>query len=190
LAVLVLVAAAYAVYRAVPKSPARIAAEHAATGDQLLARGDREGAAGAYERSLAANPGQAGVWATLSVLYALNGAEADADAALARARGLARRSGELPFLLSRTWEQVGEHGRALDEADAALAEDPRLAGAALVRASALEGLGRLDEALVAYTHAAQLALAEGDSTVYVSAQTRMGMLTQQGAAGLTPAPSD
>ncbi len=162
----------------------RQAAVYSSQGDQRVTQGDYVGAIEAYEQSLEVVAEQPEVLAALVALYDKQGKERDAQVALERLATLVPEQAALESSLARAYELSQECELALDHAQRAVAADSSYANAYLVRGSALECLDRWDEAMSDFEYASELALEQGQDTLYVLARTRLGMLLQMSGSGM------
>jgi hypothetical protein len=175
---IVLLVAGFAVDRLGGTPEEREAATYSAQGAHRVSQGNYAGAIQAYERSVVIIDAQPEIWASLAVLYDVQGQTQEAALALARAEGLLADTAALESVLARSYELVQDCSVALQHGESAAAAGPAYPQAYLVRGSALECLEQWEPALADYQRAADLALEQDQDGVYVLAKTRMGMLIQ------------
>lgn len=127
----------------------RLDPERAALWNRLGAwrkdRGALPAARHAYERGLALAPADAALWNNRANVRKGQGDPGGARDALRRAAALQPESAAIRNNLADAHALCGDPAAALAEAEAALARDPALADARLVRAAALLALGRFAE---------------------------------------------
>ncbi|MGC8838446.1 MAG: tetratricopeptide repeat protein, partial [Anaerolineae bacterium] len=144
-----------------------------AIGQILEERGQMDEAKAAYEKAVTAaeaylkgNPRDATVTYTLGLMYLLLGDTERAIALLQKAVAL-KPSADGHRSLGNAYSQAGEHEKALEEYQAALAMDPQNVASWTALGDTYATLGRTDEAIAAYRQA--LALKEdADIHAYIA----------------------
>jgi tetratricopeptide (TPR) repeat protein len=183
--VLALVGGDYVMNRFFGMSPTeRAAHEHIASGEQYLYGGRYDEAIVEYEAAAAVTPDALDPQIALAVLYEKQGRATEAQVALAKATAVTPNRAALELGLARSYTALGNLDSALLHADAAVGVRPESAEVYLIRATVYEGRGDTERAIADLETAGDLATAQGQSTLYVLARTRLGMILQEGSAGL------
>ena len=130
----------------------------------------------ALEQAATLDPNWGTIRMDLGLAYATAGNYERAEAALRQAVSIAPGSPHVHSSLSLILNEQGRHGEALAAADAALQRDPAHLWARFNRASALEGLGRLEEAATAYEQVLVLTPSAYDRRAYEEAREQLAHL--------------
>ena len=148
-------------------------------GEQYVLQGDFANAITEYEQAVAILPTLEQVQAQLGVLYEKEGRTEEARAAFAAAEAAI---GERPSYLvtvAQAYERVGDLEAAMTQVEEAIALDPDMALAHMIRGGLYEGMEKLPEATADYERAAALAQEQGNDQLYVIAKVRLGMGLQR-----------
>ena len=162
-----------------PPEYVREAMRYTGSGESLVDQGDLLGALPEFEAGAVANPDDAGIWVWIGVVNSELGDTDAAEDAFDRARALA--DNNVDFLLKRcqTYQRVGNMDAAMDDATAALAEDPSSGWAYVLRGTVFAQMGDFDSALADLDTAGDLASASGDVQLEAYARTQRAMMIQQ-----------
>ncbi|MCC7353377.1 MAG: tetratricopeptide repeat protein [Anaerolineae bacterium] len=159
--------------------------------DRALSTGDLVAALAAYEEAAQTDPEDPSLIIWVGVLQEGLGQQEVAEQKYREAEAMT--DSRLLFLLERgrVYGSVGQLDKALADAEAVLVLDPDSAEGHFLLATALEGQGKVAEAIAAYQRAS--ALAESRSPQLAAlARIRLGYLLQSGALptmGPTPTPT-
>lgn len=167
-----------------PESVARYQAEQRVM--ELAHKGKYEQALAEVENGLRAVPQDRDLLLLKGVVLQALGSNQSAETIFVE---IQNRYPNLPeFLLtkSQSYIMIGNPERAAAEAQKALAVNPDLAEAYLLLGGAQEMQEKIDEALVNYNKAAQLASKQGDTNTEITAKVRAATLMQRAPAGLYP----
>lgn len=177
----VIALAAFAVARLFPGDPTmRAAYRLRLEGESALSSGDLSGSADALRQAIQATPEDANLLILYGVVVQQMGDAAAAEQTWQQARELLG-GAEAPFLAERglAFLQAQQPEAALADLETAVALDPTSARTHLLLGSALETMGRVQEALAAYEQAATLAEAAGNSELVAVARVQAANLMQR-----------
>jgi len=179
-AVVVLLIASFVYDRFIaPPEYVREGLHHTASGEALVDQGDLRSALAEFEAAAAANPDDAGAWIWIGVINSEMGEMDAADDAFAKGRALS--GSNTGFLLKRgqTYQRLGNTEAAVDDVNAALAEDPDSGWAYVLRGNIYAQMGDFDAAMADLDKAGELASASGDVQLEAYARTQRAMVVQQ-----------
>jgi tetratricopeptide (TPR) repeat protein len=142
----------------------------------LVKLGRTSEAVESLEQAATLDPAWGAIRTDLGLAYAAAGDYARAEAMLRQAIAIAPASPYGYGGLSLILNEQARFAEALQAADAALSRDPTYVRARYNRAEALEGLGRLEEAVRAYEHVLALGPTASDRRVYEEAEERLERL--------------
>lgn len=163
------------------------AQRRASAGEQYMYTARFDEAIAEYEQAVEVQPTLYDAYASLAALYTVQGREAEAQAAAAQSEATAPSRSAYLLALARAYTAVNRLEEALVAAEEAVALEPEAPEPLLIRAGVYETAQEYDKAIADLEKCAAMALAQDKSTVYVLAQTRLGMLLQSGpASGFGP----
>lgn len=170
----------WGLYRFVfPPDPKRMAAmEKAGQAEELLSRGDLEGAASLYRQASEITPDDPELHIWIGVLESELGRAGAAAEAFGRAEQLVPGRADYLVLRGMAWLRLGRLDSARADAEAALAANPESAQAYLLLGGVHEARGEVRQAAAAFEKAAELAEKAGNSSLVVMAKTRLALLLQ------------
>ncbi len=132
------------------------------------------------EQALAAVPDDVDSLVFKAVLLAQAGKTAQAKTVLAQANALAPDDAYVPLAQARLVQQMGNPAEALSLAEGVIAQHPDSAEAWYIAGQAHAALGEIPQAREALSKAAELALAQGNDSLYVIAKTNLTYLLPGG----------
>lgn len=118
-----------------------------------------------------------------AVLLQKTGDAAGAKILLDEANSLAETDIAVPLAAARLWQQLGENRTAITLAEGVLEQYPDSAEAWFIAGQSHAALGETDAAREALSKAAELALAQGNDSLYVIAKTNLTYLSPMGGNG-------
>ena len=144
--------------------------------EQFFIQGDLEAALDEYEAlyEITPNDPEANLW--MGVLYKSLGRDKDSTQAFARSRELMDSEEDFLAIRGMIYLETGWEELALVDAKAILGLNPKSAMGYLILGSAHEAQEHISEAVAALQRAAELADAQGDSTLYALIKMRLGVL--------------
>ena len=153
--------------------------------EQAIQDGLLEEALSRYEALRELMPNDPEVFLRLGVTYEVTGRGNEATQAYQRAHDLL--SSQEDFFIERgiVYLELGQWESARADAETVLALNPESALGYFILGSAYEAQGQIPEAKNALQQAADLALAQGDDTLYAMLKIRMGVL-MGGSSGVGP----
>ena len=144
--------------------------------DLVMEQQDYPAALAEIEQALAAMPDDVDSLVFKAVLLAQMGQNAEAETVLARAKSLAADDTTVPIAQARLLQQMGKTGEALSLAEGVIAAHPDSAEAWYLAGQAHAALGEIPQARESLSKAAELALAQGNDSLYVIAKTNLTYL--------------
>ncbi len=115
-----------------------------------------------------------------AVLLQKTGDATAAKTLLDEANALAETNSAVPLAAARLWQQLGEPRTAISLAEGVLEQHPDSAEAWYIAGQSHAALGETAEARTALSKAAELALAQGNDSLYVIAKTNLTYLLPTG----------
>ncbi len=151
--------------------------------DLVMEAKDYPAALDEIEQALNAVPNDVDSLVFKAVLLAQMGDESQADNILAQANALAPDDMYVPLAQARLLQQMGNLRQSLSLAEGVIAAHPDSAEAWYIAGQAHAGLGDIPQAREALSKAAELALAQGNDSLYVIAKTNLTYLSPLGGNG-------
>lgn len=141
--------------------------------DLVTEQQDYPAALNEIEQALAAVPDDVDSLVFKAVLLAQTGKTAQAKTILAQANALAPDDAYVPLAQARLVQQMGNSTEALSLAESVIAAHPDSAEAWYIAGQAHATLGEIPQARESLSKAAELALAQGNDSLYVIAKTNL-----------------
>ncbi len=149
--------------------------------DLVMEQQDYPAALNEIEQALMAVPDDVESLVFKAVLLAQMGNESEAKAILARANALAPDDTFVPLAQARLLHQMGKPAEAVSLAENVITAHPDSAEAWYIAGQAHAALGDIPQAREALSKAAELALAQGNDSLYVIAKTNLTYLLPTGS---------
>jgi tetratricopeptide (TPR) repeat protein len=165
-----------------PDEATRVRYGYVLSGESALDRGEYEAALESYQRAFELAPDDPEVNLMIGLLNEVLENPEEASQGYARAEVLYGSRALFLAVRSQKYAFVGWYEKAEADAQAAIEADDQLALAYCALGGAVEGQGRIGEAIDAFQACADQARENGEDELYVIAATRLGMLLQMPSA--------